>query len=63
MKSREELTQAVVERSRERNGRKTLTCAEAFQLAAELGVKTVEIGRICNQHGIRLCSCQLGCFS
>ena len=63
MKSQEELTKAVLERSREVNGRRTLTCAQALSLAAELGVKPVEIGRICNQENIRLGSCQLGCFS
>jgi len=63
MKSQEELTKAVLERSREANGRRTLTCAQALSLAAELGVKPVEIGRICNQENIRLGSCQLGCFS
>jgi len=63
MKSQEELTKAVLERSREANGRRTLTCAQALSLAAELGVKPVEIGRICNQENVRLGSCQLGCFS
>ncbi len=63
MKSQEELTKAVLERSGEVNGRRTLTCAQALSLAAELGVKPVEIGRICNQENVRLGSCQLGCFS
>jgi hypothetical protein len=63
MKSQEELTRAVLERSREMKGRRTLTCAQALSLAAELGVKPVRIGRICNQQGIRLGGCQLGCFS
>ena len=46
MASQEELTRAVVGRSKERDGRKALTCAEAFQLAAELGVEVIQIGRI-----------------
>jgi len=63
MKSQEELTKAVIERSKEMNGRRTLTCAQALGLAAELGVKPVRIGRVCNQQNIRLGGCQLGCFS
>jgi hypothetical protein len=63
MKSQEELTKAVRERSREVKGRRTLTCAQAMSLAAELGVRPVRIGRICNQQNIRLGGCQLGCFS
>lgn len=63
MKSYEELTRAVVERSKEVNGRRTLTCAQALGLAAEWGVEPVLIGRICDQENIRLGGCQLGCFS
>jgi hypothetical protein len=63
MKSQEELTRAVLERSRERDGRKTLTCAQAFEIAARMGVEVIQIGRICNQQNVRLCGCQLGCFS
>ncbi|OHB65857.1 MAG: hypothetical protein A2Y76_04360 [Planctomycetes bacterium RBG_13_60_9] len=63
MKSQEELTQAVCERSKVVNGRRMLTCAEAFRLAAEAGVEPIRIGRVCNEQNIRLCSCQLGCFA
>jgi hypothetical protein len=63
MKSQEELTEAVLEHSREVKGRRTLTCTQALDLAAEWGVEPVQIGRICNQKNIRLGDCQLGCFS
>jgi hypothetical protein len=63
MKSQEELIRAVIERSREVNGRRTLTCAQALGLAAEWDVAPIQIGRICDQEDIRLGSCQLGCFS
>jgi hypothetical protein len=63
MRSPEELTSIVLARSREMDGRRTLTCAEALSLAAELGVEPNRIGRICNQENIRLGACQLGCFS
>jgi hypothetical protein len=63
MKSQEELTKAVLERSQEVNDRRILTCAQALGLAAEWGVEPIQIGRICNQENIRLSGCQLGCFS
>lgn len=63
MASPEELTRIVLGRSKEVNGRRSLTCAEALSLAAELGVEPRQIGRTCNQENIRLGSCQLGCFS
>ncbi len=58
----EDLINAVVERVQESDGKKKLACAEALELAKELEAKPVEIGRICNQHNIRICKCQLGCF-
>ena len=63
MKSQEELTKVVLDRSKEADGRRTLTCAQALSLAAELGVEPKQIGRICDQEKIRLGGCQLGCFS
>ncbi len=63
MKSDEELVAAVLARSKETEGRRSLTCVEALGLAAELGVEAGEVGRICDQQEIRICRCQLGCFS
>jgi len=42
--------------------KKRLTCAEAFELAKKFDVEIIEIGRMCNQHNIKICKCQLGCF-
>jgi len=63
MKSQEEVTKTVLDRSKEVDGRRILTCAQALSLASELGVEPGQIGRICDQEKIRLGSCQLGCFS
>ncbi len=62
MEKKQELTDAVLSRAQESDGKKKLTCAEAFELARQLKVEIPEIGRICNQHNIRICKCQLGCF-
>ncbi len=39
-----------------------LTCERAHELSQELQVELAEIGAICNQLGIRISQCQLGCF-
>lgn len=41
---------------------KRLACARAFALADELGVPVAEIGRACDELGIKIFGCQLGCF-
>lgn len=63
MKSDEKLVAAVLACSKETDGRRSLTCVEALRIAAELDVEAVQVGRICDQQEIRICSCQLGCFS
>jgi len=63
MKSQEELARIVRDRSKEVEGRRVLTCAEALSLAAELGVEPRQIGQACDEGKIRLGHCQLGCFS
>ena len=63
MKSEEELVTAVLARSTETDGRKSLTCAEAFHIAGELDIDIAQVGHICDQQKIRICHCQLGCFS
>jgi hypothetical protein len=44
------------------NGRRKLSCAEAFKIAAEHSVSLRDIGRICNEEQIKIRECQLGCF-
>ncbi len=59
---KEDLINAVFERAEEGDGKKQLSCAEAFKIARELGVEVIEIGRVCNRQKIRIRNCQLGCF-
>jgi hypothetical protein len=65
MEKKSQLVDAILKSAsskRESEGREQLNCAEAFELAERFEVKVIEIGRICNQHNIRICKCQLGCF-
>ena len=62
MGKEEDLVVAILERAQESDGKRWLTCAEAFELAREFQAEIIEIGRICNRQDIRICKCQLGCF-
>jgi len=57
-----DLVNAVLERAGRADGKRRLTCAQAFELAEQFNAKVIEIGRICNQQNIRIRNCQLGCF-
>lgn len=39
-----------------------LSCAEAHRLAQELGASLLTIGQACDELGIKIRNCQLGCF-
>jgi hypothetical protein len=58
----QEVRDLVHAAAREEDGRKKLSCAQAHQLAKEHGVPLATIGRMCNEEGVRLTHCQLGCF-
>ena len=65
MDKKEELLNAIlkfVDNGQLSEGKKRLTCVEAFELAKKYDVEIIEIGRMCNQHNIKICKCQLGCF-
>jgi hypothetical protein len=66
MDTKEELVKAVLKSADsglEPDNKKRLTCAEAFELMKNFETEIIEIGRICNQHNIKICKCQLGCFA
>ena len=41
---------------------KRLPCPEAFKIANDLELSLAEVGKSCNELGIKIVACQLGCF-
>ncbi len=39
-----------------------LPCQKAFAIAEEAGLETAEVGKTCNELGVKIIGCQLGCF-
>ncbi|MGM0652441.1 MAG: hypothetical protein ACQES4_06650 [Bacillota bacterium] len=39
-----------------------LPCKEAFIIASEVGVPPSAVGKTCNEMGVKIVGCQLGCF-
>ena len=65
MANKEDLLNAILKctSNKQPSGdKKRLTCAEAFGLAKKYKVEIIKIGHICNEHNIKICKCQLGCF-
>jgi hypothetical protein len=39
-----------------------ITCPKAFSIAEKYNITKIEIAAYCNEHGIKIRGCQLGCF-
>ncbi len=41
---------------------KRISCTDAHELARELEIEPKELGELCDEAGVRICACELGCF-
>ena len=39
-----------------------LPCRRAFQIAREMGCAPAVVGALCNELGVKISGCRLGCF-
>lgn len=46
-----------------RKGVPTLACKDACALAAQFSMPIEAFGRLCDDRGIKIVQCQLGCFA
>ncbi|MDY6967122.1 MAG: hypothetical protein SVR08_00500 [Spirochaetota bacterium] len=54
----EKLNEAIVNKAKD--GR--ITCKDARQIADELGIDNLEVGKKINELKIKITKCELGCF-
>jgi len=58
MTDQEKIRQAVSEVARDGKA----SCKALFEIANRLGVEPARVGKACNELGIHIRTCQLGCF-
>lgn len=66
MNTKEDLVNAILKSAysnQHSDDKKKLRCADAFELAKQFKMEIIEIGHICDQQNIKICKCQLGCFT
>lgn len=56
------LKEKILSQTEEIDGKQKLPCKKAFKLAAELNISKQELGQACNELGVKIYACQLGCF-
>lgn len=52
----------LLKETRMREDKRVLSCTQAMKLSREQGVTLKEIGEMCNNLGIKIIDCELGCF-
>ncbi|MEN6349150.1 MAG: hypothetical protein ABFD08_07115 [Syntrophomonas sp.] len=52
----------LIKKLLEKFPQKRITCTEAHETARELNIETRELGELCDEAGLRICACELGCF-
>ncbi len=59
---KQQLKQMVLQQAQADQGRNTLSCHRAHVLAEDCSVTLQAIGQVCQDEGIKVVNCQLGCF-
>jgi len=62
MPENDEMLEEIMKRTFKEGEKIRLPCAEALRLAGRYGISPRKIGELCNERGIRISRCQLGCF-
>jgi hypothetical protein len=52
----------ILAKAKAKDDKKYLNCAEALGIANTMNIAPKEVGNICNELGIKIKNCQLGCF-
>jgi len=56
------LTEEVLKKVEEASKDKRISCTSARKVAGELGVAVRTVGDACDELGIKIHACELGCF-
>ena len=59
---REKTEELILAKAKTKDDKKYLNCAEALGIANIMNIAPKEVGNICNDLGIKIKNCQLGCF-
>jgi hypothetical protein len=60
--TQDELADKILKQTTQVDGLKKLSCHRAHVLAEDLAVSVKAIGSVCQEQGIKIVNCQLGCF-
>ncbi|MGA2035943.1 MAG: hypothetical protein ABSG68_27150 [Thermoguttaceae bacterium] len=59
---RKKTEELILAKTKIKENKKYINCSEAIGIANTLNIAPIEVGKLCNELGIKIQNCQLGCF-
>jgi hypothetical protein len=59
---KEAIKKEILDKVIVKEGKQFVDCPTALAIADKLNITPIEVGRFCNELGIKIQNCQLGCF-
>jgi len=56
------MLEMIEEHCKMKNDKKSIACSDATRIAEKLETSVSKVGKLCNENGIKIIGCQLGCF-
>ena len=60
--NRQKTGELILAKTKTKDELKYITCVEALGIANTMNIAPKEVGKLCNEIGIKIQNCQLGCF-
>jgi hypothetical protein len=59
---KQKTSELILAKTKTKDDKKYISCAEALGIADTMNIAPIEVGKLCNELGIKIQNCQLGCF-
>ena len=59
---KKKIEKELLAKAENKSGKLFITCNNAFEIAENLNIDPVEVGKMCNVLKIKIMNCKLGCF-
>jgi hypothetical protein len=59
---RKKTEELILAKAKTKKDKKFINCTDAINIADSLNIAPIEVGKLCNELGIKIQNCRLGCF-
>lgn len=59
---RKKTEELILAKTKVKDNKKVINCEDTMGIAETLNIAPIEVGKLCNELGIKIINCQMGCF-